>query len=131
MRRERNTLEKQDASFIRTCECQELIFEAGSLGREMFVVLSGEVGIYLSEGDEAPLVIFKSGEMFGEMALVTESPRSASARALAADTKLMVINQARFVYLCSQQPAFALGVMRVLAQRLTQANTNKELHDGH
>jgi CRP/FNR family cyclic AMP-dependent transcriptional regulator len=125
-------LSKQDESFMRVYADKEVIFESGAPGREMFVVVKGEVAIYREQaGATEQLAVFKSGEMFGEMALITESPRTATARALCADTQLMVVDQARFVYLCSQQPAFALGVMRVLAQRLANANDLKEQRNGH
>jgi CRP-like cAMP-binding protein len=42
----------------------------------------------------------------------------ATALALVDDTRLVAIDQARFVYIVSQQPAFALSIMRVMAQRI-------------
>ena len=63
------------------------------------------------------------GEFFGEMAVIDGSARSATAIAAAADTKVMRINHARFVYLVSQQPAFALMVMDALSKRLRASNT--------
>jgi CRP-like cAMP-binding protein len=59
--------------------------------------------------------------MFGEMALVSEGRRFASARAVVPETRLVKVDQARFVYLVSQQPAFALSVIRMMAERLAKA----------
>ena len=65
------------------------------------------------------------------MALVSEGRRFASARALASGTRLVRVDQARFVYLVSQQPAFALSVIRMMAERLAKAgHTNTALAEG-
>ena len=62
------------------------------------------------------------GECFGEMAGIDGAARSATAIASAPDTRVMRINHARFVYLVSQQPAFALMVMDALSKRLRASN---------
>lgn len=111
--------------FIQTYGKDEVVFEQGSPGRDMYVVLSGTVTLYQANKVQPliPVATLQAGDMFGEMTLITESPRSATARATAPDTQLIRIDQARFVYLTSQQPAFALSVMRVLAQRLAAVST--------
>lgn len=57
----------------------QTIFEKGSRGETMYVILSG--GVAIVDGDRI-LATMEQGEMFGEMALVTQSPRTADARAL-------------------------------------------------
>ena len=59
-----------------------------------------------------------TGEFFGEMALVDGGIRDAAAFAEHSSTRLAEIDRARFIYLVSQQPAFALTVIRTLCQRL-------------
>jgi CRP-like cAMP-binding protein len=101
----------------------EVIFEEGSDGRELFVVLGGEVEIAkLGSGAKTVIATLGKGEFFGEMAVIDGSARSATAIAAAPDTRVMRINHARFVYLVSQQPAFALMVMDALSKRLRAAN---------
>lgn len=101
----------------------DVIFEEGSTGRELFVVLDGEVEIAkVSGGTRTTIVKLGKGEFFGEMAVIDGSARSATAIASAPDTKVMRINHARFVYLVSQQPAFALMVMDALSKRLRASN---------
>jgi CRP/FNR family cyclic AMP-dependent transcriptional regulator len=80
-----------------------VIFEEGSTGRELIVTLG-------------------KGEFFGEMAVIDGSSRSATAIAAAPHTRVMRINHARFVYLVSQQPAFALMIMDALSKRLRVSN---------
>jgi CRP/FNR family cyclic AMP-dependent transcriptional regulator len=101
----------------------EVIFEEGSTGRELFVVLDGKVDIAKVDGASTMVIVsLGKGEFFGEMAVIDGSARSATAIAAAPGTRVMRINHARFVYLVSQQPAFALMVMDALSKRLRAAN---------
>jgi CRP/FNR family transcriptional regulator len=101
----------------------DVIFEEGSTGRELFVVLDGEVEIAkVGGGARTTIVKLGKGEFFGEMAVIDGSARSATAIAAAPNTRVMKINHARFVYLVSQQPAFALMVMDALSKRLRASN---------
>ncbi|MEH2508990.1 CRP/FNR family cyclic AMP-dependent transcriptional regulator [Nitrobacteraceae bacterium AZCC 1564] len=101
----------------------QVIFEEGSVGRELFVVLAGSVNIVKANGNQSNVIAtLGKGEFFGEMAVIDASPRSATAVAAADHTRVMRINHARFVYLVSQQPAFALMIMDALSKRLRASN---------
>src|ERR1700749_3690951 len=101
----------------------DVIFEEGSTGRELFVVLDGEVEIAkISGASKTVIVTLGKGEFFGEMAVIDGSSRSSNAVAAAPHTRVMRINHARFVYLVSQQPAFALMIMDALSKRLRLSN---------
>ncbi|WP_425116159.1 cyclic nucleotide-binding domain-containing protein [Bradyrhizobium sp.] len=77
----------------------------------LFVVLEGKIDIVKINGASKTLIVtLGKGEFFGEMAVIDGSSRSASAIAAAPNTRVMRINHARFVYLVSQQPAFALMI---------------------
>ena len=113
------TIEKCITEF----DVDDVIFEEGSTGRELFVVLDGEVEIAKMNGaSKTSIIKLGKGEFFGEMAVIDGSARSATAIAAAPHTKVMRINHARFVYLVSQQPAFALMVMDALSKRLRASN---------
>ena len=101
----------------------DVIFEEGSTGRELYVVLDGEVEIAKVNGGRKTVIItLGKGEFFGEMAVIDGSSRSATAIAATSGTRVMRINHARFVYLVSQQPAFALMIMDALSKRLRASN---------
>jgi CRP-like cAMP-binding protein len=101
----------------------DVIFEEGSSGRELFVVLEGKVDIAKLNGPSKTVIVtLGKGEFFGEMAVIDGSSRSATAIASAPNTRVMRINHARFVYLVSQQPAFALMIMDALSKRLRASN---------
>jgi len=108
---------------IHEFDVDDVIFEEGSTGRELFVVLDGEVEIAkVSGASKTSIIKLGKGEFFGEMAVIDGSARSATAIAAVPHTKVMRINHARFVYLVSQQPAFALMVMDALSKRLRASN---------
>ena len=101
----------------------DVIFEEGSSGRELYVVLDGKIDIVKDSGAvRTTIVSLGKGEFFGEMAVIDGSSRSATAISAAPKTRVMRINHARFVYLVSQQPAFALMIMDALSKRLRASN---------
>jgi CRP/FNR family cyclic AMP-dependent transcriptional regulator len=101
----------------------DVIFEEGSTGRDLYVVLDGKIEIAKVSGSQKTVIVtLGKGEFFGEMAVIDGSSRSATAIAAAPNTKVMRINHARFVYLVSQQPAFALMIMDALSRRLRASN---------
>jgi CRP/FNR family cyclic AMP-dependent transcriptional regulator len=108
---------------INEYDVSDVIFEEDSTGRELFVVLDGKVDIVKNTGATRTVIVtLGKGEFFGEMAVIDGSSRSATAIAAAPGTRVMRINHARFVYLVSQQPAFALMIMDALSKRLRASN---------
>src|SRR5205085_5232276 len=100
-----------------------VVFEEGSVGHELFVVLDGKIDIVKQTANSRTLIVtLGKGEFFGEMAVIDGSARSATAIAAAPKTRVMRINHARFVYLVSQHPAFALMIMDALSKRLRRSN---------
>ena len=68
----------------------EMVFEQGSVGSEMYVITSGKIRIFRrQDGKETTLSTLKAGDFFGEMAIFEQAPRSASAQA-AEDAELQV-----------------------------------------
>lgn len=110
--------------FIKVYNKSDVIFEQNSSGHEMYIVCSGRVKLYCepSKGRRTVLAVLKPGEHFGEMALIDDSPRSATAVAIQDNTQLVVLDKAKFLYLVSQQPEFAFAVMETLSQRIREAN---------
>jgi CRP/FNR family cyclic AMP-dependent transcriptional regulator len=110
--------------FVQTYQKSEVIFSENSLGKDMYIVYSGKVGIYKRgvRGHTKLLATVEAGDFFGEMALVDDSPRSATAIAEEDNTQLLVLDKGKFTYLLRYQPDFALVVMGKLCQQLREAN---------
>ena len=72
-----------DIMFERTYDADELVFEEGQPGAALFLVLDGKVAVEIfRETSTTRLAVLERGAFFGEMALLDETPRSATARAL-------------------------------------------------
>jgi CRP/FNR family cyclic AMP-dependent transcriptional regulator len=95
-----------------------LSFREGEPAQELYIVKSGKVEVRLGNRvlDRLPEL-----SIFGEMALVDHSPRSATVVA-ATDTTIVPVGEKQFLFLVSRAPHFALNVMRVLGKRLRTAN---------
>ena len=95
-----------------------IIFREGDEATELFVIKSGKVRIQL---DNRTLTELGPDSIFGEMALIDNEPRSATAIAVT-DVELVPVGEKQFLFLVSQTPYVALKVMRVLVQRLRATN---------
>jgi len=105
--------------FLRVFHAGEVVFEEDSAGRQMYVVNAGRVNVLKrSDGGSVLVGTLGPGDIFGEMALVDDLPRSATVVAAEDDTRLLEIDHAIFVYLVGQQPAFALMVLKAMSLRL-------------
>jgi CRP/FNR family cyclic AMP-dependent transcriptional regulator len=104
---------------VRTYKAGDVIFQQGDPAEELFIIKSGKVEIRLGN---RLLDTLLEVCIFGEMALVDHSPRSATAVALT-DATIVPVDEKQFLFLVSQTPHFALNVLRVLAQRLRASNT--------
>jgi CRP-like cAMP-binding protein len=95
------------------------VFEQNDPGDVMYAVVEGEVTI---ARDGAVIEKLVPGDIFGELALVDDSPRGATATTTA-PSKLARVDKKNFTFLVQEHPTFALQVMAVLASRLRDANT--------
>ncbi len=90
------------------------IFQVGDTGEQMFAVLAGSVDI-LIHGKLVETI--GAGGVFGEMALVEDRPRSATA-IVKTEATIVTVDRKRFMFLVQQSPFFALQLMAIMAERL-------------
>lgn len=103
----------------------KVLFKQGDRGTAAFIVNSGAVGIYReANGRKVPLATIRKGELFGEMAVVDNSPRMATAFTLEEST-LMVIS----VETMMDKMRKADGFIRALIGMLM--NNLRHIHDSH
>jgi NTE family protein len=99
----------------RHLEAGEWLFREGDKGDALFVIRAGRLEIV--SGDGKVMRVLGRGAALGELALITSSPRSASARA-ARDTELMVIDRAEFQKLLKRSPEVSLALTQTLGAQL-------------
>ena len=103
----------------------ETIAEQGDPGDEMHIIVSGDVSVVVQRGaDEAgggghSVAVRSSGDVVGEMAVITNQPRIAGLVA-SGDVRLLSIARPQFESILRERPETALGVIRVLCQRLAE-----------
>jgi len=118
--------EAQDsASEMLRFEAGRTVFKEGDPGDTVYVVLDGKVDLRVN-GRLVETV--GPGGVLGEMALIEQAPRIATATART-DCDLQPISEGRFMSMIQQTPHFALQIMKVIASRLRRMNarliTNK------
>lgn len=104
----------------------QTIFHEGMLGTNLFIVLSGEVGIYNKNELIAKCEV---GDAFGEMAVLNHKPRIASATAITA-AKVFTLDERSINNILEKRVAvhLLLNVIHILSERLERANAeNVEL----
>ena len=101
----------------------ETVIHQGDFGDSLYFIYQGEVDIFIhnQEGAENLIGRLKEGDFFGEMALLTGEPRSASAR-ITRDANLLVLHKTDFDRFLREQPRLAVFFSKVLAERIRAAN---------
>ena len=117
----------------RRLERGDLITSQGGPGDELFIVTQGFIEIILEESKNEPrkiVVNLGEGQIIGEMSLVDQGPRSATARAAIDPTIVQVIRRADFESLCEQNGHIGYIVMRNIASDLSFKLRHRNLSEG-
>lgn len=123
--------------------CQEKVFNHGDVifrensgSKELYVIAQGEVEILINpslvggptaDSKDAVIATMRRGQSFGEVALVDEGLRSATARASQKDTLLLVIPRDKLMMLCDTYPQLGYRLMYNLAADLAMKIRNTDL----
>jgi len=102
----------------RTYTKDSIIFCEGEPGDELFVIQKGSVKIIkITENNEILLAVLKTGDIFGEMALLESKPRAATTVAYE-NCQLMAVNRANFQQMIKTQPQLIARLTTLLAERI-------------
>lgn len=121
-----------------TFKAGEIIFEENSSSKELYIIAQGEVEILINPSTvsknsskkkqtDSVIAILRRGQSFGEVALVDEGLRSASARTLQKETRLLVISRDKLIMLCDTYPQLGYRLMYNLAADLAMKIRNTDL----
>ncbi|MBN1106814.1 MAG: cyclic nucleotide-binding domain-containing protein [Deltaproteobacteria bacterium] len=101
---------------------QEVVIEEGSKGTSAYIILSGAVEVIKRSGDrEVTVATLGAGQVFGEMGLIEDRPRSATVRALT-EVKVRCIDREHFNELLKTKPSMLIPIMKSLFERLRQVS---------
>ncbi len=111
-------LQPDTNQFIRHYPKDTMLFAEGESGPELYIIQKGSIRITKIVNDnEVLLALLKAGDIFGEMALLENKPRSASAIANE-DSVLMAVNRANFKGMVVEQPKVIARLTSSLAERI-------------
>lgn len=96
----------------------DLILQEGSTGLGLFIITAGRVEVFKTrDGEPIPLAVLGEGDVLGEIALLDDQPRSASAVALE-PTECLLLSRSRFRNLLETRPQIAWPIVPALAGRV-------------
>jgi YihY family inner membrane protein len=101
--------------FIRGYRQGEVVFQEGEKGNSMFYVLSGTVNI-LKKG--RIIRVMKKGDYFGEMTMLIDTARTATAAVAEPDTQMVVISRDNFDVILRENPRIVFAILKEMTQRL-------------
>jgi CRP/FNR family cyclic AMP-dependent transcriptional regulator len=111
------------AKYGKTAKTGDVLFAAGEKGQEMYVIRSGSVRIAVqSRGIDKTLAVLGPGEFVGEMSILTDQPRSATAT-VQEDAELLVVGVRVLEEMIVHNTEIALRLIKRLAKRLETADS--------
>jgi len=106
-----------------TVDKGDVLLRKGQKKSAMFLILSGELNIYLNEPGDEPVAILGAGETVGEMSVIDHAPVSADVVA-AEQTELIEVDEETFWRLTRASHEFSINLLRLLAGRIRFSNSN-------
>ena len=115
-------MELKDIGHIKNLRKGDILFNEGDEGDEMFLIKSGKIKIIkeMDNGEKKILAFLGEGSFFGEMAILDNIPRSASAIA-EVDTELIIVDREAFLSKINENP-FIKYTISTLTNRLRRVN---------
>lgn len=95
------------------------VFDMGEIGLELYIITAGRIGISVDPDPSRPVFIseLKAGDSLGEMALIDNEVRSATAHVLE-DTQAFALDNEKFQGMLKSYPELGIGMLRALSKRL-------------
>lgn len=113
------------ASVIRSFERKSIIITEGDSSSSLYVILSGEVKVYVSDEDGKTNIVNRlhPGDYFGELSLIDDEPRSASVEAVS-KCRMSILSRQYFVDYLEKHPRVAISLLKEIGQRLRNTTSH-------
>lgn len=123
-----------------TIHTGDLLFRAGDPGDSLYLVRTGKVELWVKDhvGEKIVLAVAETGDFFGELSLLDNGPRAATAQALE-DAELLILDREDLLLFLRKKPDAALDILTVMGQRIRNSdelvrkrvsrNANEEVED--
>ncbi|HHY73676.1 MAG TPA: cyclic nucleotide-binding domain-containing protein [Bacillus bacterium] len=110
----------EEVSEVKGYQEGKQLFEEGDIGDTFYVVLIGKVKIYR---DNKYIATFEKGDSFGELAIIDQEPRSATARIIE-DSVLLSLSREVFLNFLRNNPDVTIKILEIVCKRLRKTNDN-------
>ncbi len=120
---EEELTELASAIDVEIFKANETLFNAGDFGESMYIVKYGEVELYIKDtaGQKIVLKVADEGDIFGEISMLDNRPRSATAMATQ-DTELFVLDRDDLLLLFQKKPDAGLNMLAAMSGMLRDAD---------
>ena len=107
----------------KTIEKGRILFLEGDPGDDIYYILEGAIKVFIldSSGRENILALLGPGDFVGEMSIIDEKPRSATAQALE-KSQVLVLNRTLFASQIKENPSIAFRIIQILVERLRKTD---------
>ncbi|MDH5681274.1 MAG: Crp/Fnr family transcriptional regulator [Spirochaetota bacterium] len=108
--------------FGKTFNANQILFCEHEPGNDFYLIQSGQVKLFKVVDDkEKTIDMLEAGDIFGEMAILEEAPRSATAVAYGGPVKVLNFNKANFETLMGSNPQLAIKLLKIFSKRIMEA----------
>lgn len=109
---------------VKLVKSGSIVFSEGDSACEMYIIIEGEIEISKRTSIESSktLITLKRGDIFGEMAIIDQKPRSATAIATQS-SRLLSMDEGLFFSMIEKNPDFAVKIVKVLSERIRRSNS--------
>ena len=102
----------------------QIIIHNGEYGQEAFLIQSGQVQVFIAKDDkDVELARLEAGQIVGEMAFISDGPRTASVRATQ-DCNLIVISRQQFQEKLKESDPTVRAIVQMLSKRIVDSNNS-------
>jgi CRP-like cAMP-binding protein len=124
-------LTKLKEKYGKTYDTGEIIMQEGERDPHIMFIVSGLVEVFLGGGNNRDVLwTLEGGEILGEMSLLDQLPRTASAQALT-PCEMVRLDKESFYHLVSRYPALSIKVIQLMGTRMRKMDAQYKIRTGY